>query len=58
MVSEKGRTRLAEFENIGALAATEDNLLSGPRQLLDVFTLPEKVKIFQLFREPRSPSDF
>ena len=58
MVPEKGRLRLAEFENIGAIAATEDNLFSGPRQLLDVFTLPEKGEIFQLFREPRSPSDF
>ena len=51
MVTEKGRARLAEFENSGAIAATEDNLFSAPRQLLsDVLTLPEKQEIFELFR--------
>ena len=50
MAPEKRRTRLAEFENIGAIAATKDNLFSGPRQLLDVFTLPEKEEIFEQFR--------
>ena len=42
----KREGRLAEFENIGAIAATEDNLFSDPRQFLDVFALPEKVERF------------
>lgn len=42
---------VVEFENIGAIAAIEDNLLSDPSQLLDAFFLTWKSReIFGLFR--------